>query len=86
MARTKKETSSVEEVEQVTADIGVSEEVLSEPEVATEVIYKLNKHNFTAVGNTFLSLCKPTIKIKSTDKKLISSAEEQVKIGVLKKI
>ena len=51
-----------------------------------EVTYALNGKNFTSVGDTFLSLCKPKIIIKSTDIKLIKAAEEQVKLGVLKKL
>lgn len=51
-----------------------------------ENTYELNGVNCTAIGDNFVTLCNPKIKIKSTDKRLIKSAEEQVKLGVLKKL
>ena len=53
-------------------------------EAPESIKYRLNGYNFTAVGNTFLNLCKPEIAVKFADKNLIDVAEEQVKLGVLK--
>ena len=55
-------------------------------EAPESIKYSLNGHNFTAVGEMFLTLCKPEITINFSDKELIKVAEEQVKLGVLKVI
>ena len=46
--------------------------------------YALNGVNFTAVGNTFVTLCNPEVTVNYSEKELIKSAEEQVELGILK--
>lgn len=81
MAR-KKATDEMEE------EVAVATEVLEEKdtreEVDSEKVYSLNGFNFTAVGEHFITLCNPVLKLKSTEKTLIEAAEEQVKLGFLK--
>ena len=60
------------------------EKAKKEEKVVEEKTYALNNVNFTAVGENFLSLCHNSITIKTSDTSLFNSAEEQVKLGVLK--
>lgn len=80
MARTKTDKaedlkSKVQEVEDVQEELDIA---------VTNRTFVLNGYNYTAVGETFLSLCKPKIVIPSNKSNLIKVAEEQVKLGFLK--
>ena len=80
MARTKSDKA-----EELKAKVQEIEDV--QEELETEVsnrTFILNGYNYTAVGETFLSLCNPKIVIPSNKTNLIKVAEEQVKIGFLK--
>lgn len=80
MARKK----ATDEMEEVAVATEILEKEIKEENQETEKVYSLNGFNFASVGEIFITLCNPVLKLKVTDKALIDAAEEQVKLGFLK--
>lgn len=79
-----KEVLEEKEVGSETETVKSEKTKKKEEKVVEEKTYVLNNVNFTAVGDKFLSLCHNSVTVKTSDTLAFNSAEEQVKLGVLK--